>query len=110
MSYSQKVELYKRIRAEQIRIYSWDHLQFDKVISDLKECAQLRNQVVHANWHHTDAEGYTHIKFKISKDGLEHQLVQFTTESLNSILTKIDLTRTVLCFTEDEIKSRLLKE
>ena len=45
---------------------------------------------------YTNDDGYTQVKIKIGKQGLEHELTQFTQESMDQIVTKIDATRTQL--------------
>ena len=59
----------------------------------MRECGSLRNKVVHANWMYTNDDGYTQVKIKITKRGLEHELVQFTKDSLELIIGKIEAAR-----------------
>ncbi|MNH22880.1 hypothetical protein D3C79_827540 [compost metagenome] len=75
------------------------------LISDLWECGSLRNKVVHANWMHTNEEGYTQVKIKFSKRGLEHELVQFSIDSLELIIDKIEVTRGQLDYLTTEFLS-----
>lgn len=89
MMYATKVELYERFRSEELRLCGLEMPSFRKLISNLKECGTLRNRVVHANWQYTDNEGYTHVRMKMGKIGLEHELVQFSIESLEQIIEKI---------------------
>jgi len=103
MMYATKVDLYERFRSEELRQCGWEIPAFAGVISHLRECGTLRNRVVHANWQHTDEEGYTHVRFKIGKQGLEHELVQFSIESLEQIIEKIIDTRNAIDSFEEEL-------
>lgn len=96
MMYSTKVELYKKFCDDFIRAFEWSIPSYRELISDLKECGVLRNKVVHANWEHTNDEGYTQVKYKVGKEGLEHEMCQFTPEYLERIFTKIYETRSAL--------------
>jgi hypothetical protein len=96
MMYATKIDLYERFRSEELRQFGWEIAGFAGLISNLKECGTFRNKVVHANWQHTDDEGYTHVRFKMGKQGLEHELVQFSVESLEQIIEKIIGTRNAL--------------
>ena len=89
MMYGTKVDLYERFKGEELRICGWDLPSFKDMVSSLRECGTLRNRVVHANWQYTNDEGYTHVRFKMGKEGLEHELVQFSVESLEQIVQKI---------------------
>ena len=93
MMYATKVDLYKKFNDDFIRAYDWDMPKYKELISSLKECGVLRNKVVHANWEYTDEEGYTQVKYKVGNEGLEHELCQFSEESLQNILKKIYETR-----------------
>lgn len=103
MMYATKVDLYERFRSEELRQCGWEIPAFPGVISRLKECGTLRNKVVHANWQHTDDEGYTHVRFRMGKQGLEHELVQFSVESLEKIIEKIIDTRSAIESFEEEL-------
>src|SRR5699024_6964063 len=86
MSYSTKVELFKRFCDDlhygcdiQIEIY-------DQLIHNLKESGRLRNLVVHADWENTDSDGYTYVNLRIAKLGMEQEYLQFDEESLKQIV------------------------
>ena len=96
MMYSTKVDLYKKFNDDFIRAFDWDIPKYKELISALKECGVLRNKVVHANWEYTDDEGYTQVKYKVGNEGLEHELCQFSEESLKKIAEKIYETRHAL--------------
>lgn len=96
MMFLTKIELFERFSSELLRETDDKFLGYNELISNLKECGSLRNKVVHANWMYTNNDGYTQVKIKFGKQGLEHELVQFSIESMNQILTKIENTRASL--------------
>ena len=86
MNYSSKVDLFKRF-CDDFQFSLNKHLDgYDSIINDLKESGRLRNIVVHANWDSMDDEGFTYVKLKISKKGMQQEYVQFTEESLQKII------------------------
>ena len=89
MMYSTKVDLYKKFSDDFVRSFSFETPIYERLISDLKECGTLRNRVVHANWDRTDEEGYTQVRIRVGKEGLEHEMWQFSGESLIQIMKKI---------------------
>lgn len=96
MSYSTKVDLFKRFCDDlhygcdiQIEIY-------DKLIHNLKESGRLRNLVVHADWENTDSDGYTYVNLRMSKLGMEQEYLQFDENSLKQIVILIVDTRVLL--------------
>jgi hypothetical protein len=93
MMYATKLDLFERFANDFLRASANAPEWFPKVISELRECGTLRNKVVHANWMYTDSDGYTQVKIKVSKRGLEHELTQFTAESLQRIIQKIQTVR-----------------
>lgn len=102
MMYSTKVSLYERFvneRNNNIPDVFPDH---KSVITSLKECGTLRNRIVHANWEHTDVDGYTHVRFTMGKEGMQHELVQFSVESMYKTLSKILDTRKLCGEYEEE--------
>jgi hypothetical protein len=107
MMYSTKVDLYKKFNDDFIRNFDWEFPEYKELISSLKECGVLRNKVVHANWEYTDEEGYTQVKFKVGEDGLEHELCQFTEESLEKIVDKINETRHALSDFDEECSYKI---
>lgn len=109
MMYSTKVDLYKKFNDDFIRTFDWEFPEYKELISSLKECGVLRNKVVHANWEYTDEEGYTQVKFKVGNDGLEHELCQFTEESLKKVVDKIYETRHALGDFDEESRSRRVR-
>lgn len=107
MMYSTKVDLYKKFNDDFICVFDWVIPSYKELISALKECGVLRNKVVHANWEYTDEKGYTQIKFKVGSDGLEHELCQFSEESLKGIIEKIYETRCVLGEFDEECSYKI---
>lgn len=93
MMYATKLDLFERFVTDFLREASNELEWFPKLVSELRECGTLRNKVVHANWMYTNAEGYTQVKIKVCKRGLEHELTQFTAESLQIIIQKIQAAR-----------------
>lgn len=87
MNYAAKVELYKRF-CDDFHFGIGKVVDgFDELIGNLKESGRLRNLVVHANWEATDEQGYTYVRLRMSKKGMQQEYVQFTTDSLQKIVT-----------------------
>lgn len=93
LTYSTKVDLFVRFCDDFHFASSSVVGGYEKLIADLRESGRLRNLVVHANWESTDESGYTYVKMKISKIGMQQEYVQFTVASLNKIAELIVLTR-----------------
>ena len=93
MGFSAKIDLLKRF-CDNFQINLDENINgYDQIINDLRESARLRNLVAHANWESIDEEGYTYVKLKISKQGMQQEYVQFTEESLQKIVELIIKTR-----------------
>jgi hypothetical protein len=107
MMYSTKVDLYKKFSDDFIRAFNWGFPEYKGLISSLKECGVLRNKVVHANWEYTDEEGYTQVKYKVGNEGLEHELCQFSEESLKKIVDNIYETRHALGKFDEECSYKI---
>jgi hypothetical protein len=93
MMYATKLDMFERFASDFFRAVGDQPACFTQFLSDLRECGSLRNKVVHANWMYTNDDGYTQVKIKITKRGLEHELVQFTKDSLELIIGKIEAAR-----------------
>lgn len=106
MMYATKVDLYERFTSDELRICGWEIEGYDELLSALRECGTLRNRVVHANWQYTDHEGFTQVRIRATKHGLEHELWQFSIESMNEILGKLQTTREALDEFEEECAYR----
>jgi hypothetical protein len=86
MNYSAKVDLFKRF-CDDFQVGMNRQLNgYEQLITNLNESGRLRNLVVHANWDKTDDEGYTYVRLKMSKHGMQQEYVQFTEESLAKII------------------------
>lgn len=107
MMYATKVDLYKRLNDDFIRTFEWNIPGYEELISDLKDCGSLRNKVVHANWEYTDTEGYTQVRFRIGAGGIEHELCQFSIDSMRRIVDKIYETRRKLGEFEQECSYKI---
>jgi hypothetical protein len=93
MMYATKVDLFEKFTTDFLRSRDQPIEWFPQLMSDLRECGTLRNKVVHANWLYTDDDGYTQVKIRVGKQGLEHELTQFTKEAMNLIIGKIEAAR-----------------
>lgn len=102
MMFATKIDLYDRFVTDRNFLYPELFPDHRQVISDMRECSTLRNRIVHANWEYTNLDGYTHVRFKMGKEGMEHELVQFSVESMKKAIKKILETRTLLGEYEEE--------
>ena len=93
MNYSAKVDLLKRFSDDFQVGLDRQHEGYEQLINDLNESGRLRNLVVHANWESTDHEGYTYVRLKMSKSGMQQEYIQFTEESLQKIIELVIKTR-----------------
>lgn len=89
MSYSTKVDLFKRFSDD---FHSSCYIEiegYENLITNLKETGRLRNLVVHADWENTDDDGYTYVNLRIFKNGMEQEYLQFSEDSLKEIIKLI---------------------
>jgi hypothetical protein len=107
MMYATKVDLYKRFNDDFVRMFDWSIPEYENLISNLKECGTLRNRVVHANWEYTDEDGFTQVRYRMSKEGVEHELWQFSIEAMIKIISKIYEIRTKLGEFDEECSQRI---
>ncbi len=108
MTYSQKVDLFKRLLLCEQEAIGRSMPCFEALIQNLSEAGILRNKVIHADWESAHPDGYTLCKVKVNSKGLQHEYIQFTIESLKDILNLID--RTMEIFeTYEEDHSDLLR-
>jgi hypothetical protein len=91
-TYAEKVDLFKRLLNEQETGLNKKIPIFEKLFFNLATAGNLRNQVVHADWESAHDDGYTLCKLKINAKGIQHEYVQFTPDSLKSILKLINET------------------
>ena len=103
MMYSTKVELFEKMFLEKIQWLELDVAKFKALVSELRQCGTLRNRIVHANWEYTDESGYTHVRFTFEKNGLQHELTQFSVESLRLVIQRIIGARESLGVLSEEI-------
>ena len=101
-TYSQKVDLFKRLIEEQQASLGKKLPIFDDLLSNLKKAGELRNLVVHADWESAHYDGYTLCKLKINTSGLNHEYIQFSPQSLNDILNLINETYEMFDKYDDE--------
>jgi len=92
MSYSARLDLFKRFLDDLQICLEKKEPWFDELIRKLEQAGKLRNMVVHADWESAHDDGYTLCKLKMNSKGLQHEYVQFTPESLWNIITLIDET------------------
>lgn len=90
MGYSAKLNLFKRFCDDFHTATGHEIDGYAHVIGELRECAKLRNHVVHANWEQTDEQGYTYVRLKVSKSGMQQEYAQFSKESLEALVTRIE--------------------
>lgn len=102
MMFATKVNLYERFIDDRNASIPDVFPNHKLVFCGLKECGTLRNRIVHANWEYTNIEGYTHVRFKMGKSGMEHELIQFSVESMQKTIEKIIETRKLLGEYEEE--------
>ncbi|MCB0649831.1 MAG: hypothetical protein KDC85_00995 [Saprospiraceae bacterium] len=93
LTYSSKVELFKRFCDDFHFHFSVILEPYEELVRNLKESGRLRNLVVHADWENTDEDGFTYVMLKISKNGMEQEYIQFSEESLEQIVDLILKTR-----------------
>jgi len=96
LSYSAKVDLFKRFYLMEASYLENKRPDVDKLIERFVESGRLRNQVVHANWEGAHDDGYTRCKLKINSHGVQHEYIQYTSESLIIIKEYIDDTYSML--------------
>ncbi len=92
MSFSAKVDLFYRLVRSMEFIVKKELPSFPVFIENLKKCATYRNAVIHAEWDSLEENGYTYVKMRFTKDGVQQQYWQFTPESLIKINDFIDQT------------------
>ncbi len=93
LSYSAKVDLFKRFSDDFHVCFGQTIEGYNELIKNLKEGGRLRNLVVHADWENTNETGFTYVSLRISKSGMEQEYAQFSEESLNKIIDLIIETR-----------------
>lgn len=89
MTFSTKVDLFKRFSDDFHTSLEINYDDYNKLIGNLFEAGRLRNLVVHADWENTDDDGYTYVNLKIKKGNMEQEYAQFSEDSLEKIIELI---------------------
>ncbi len=92
MNYGAKVDLFERLLSDEQNSIGKTMPCFKRFMDDLRKAGRLRNTVVHADWESAHDDGYTLCRLKVNSKGLQQEYVQFTSQSLQNILTLIDQT------------------
>jgi hypothetical protein len=92
LTYSAKLDLFKRFSEDFHLTFGETWSDFDRLLAELAEVASLRNLVVHADWGSTDHEGYTFVRLKMSKNGMLQEYAQLTVESLEKVIERTSKT------------------
>ena len=82
---SQKVDLYRRLCEDLHACVAGPAPSFAGLAERLKAVAVLRNLVVHADWSHSDAEGYTYTRLHIKSGGMMQEYEQLTPEAMEKV-------------------------
>jgi len=88
LMYAAKVDLFKRFSDEFHSCFSTPE-DFGDFVGELVEVGRLRNLVVHADWSNTDEEGYTYVRLKTSSNGMLQEYVQFSVDSLETLIERL---------------------
>ena len=89
MNFSAKVNLFGRFSDEFHRVIGTVPEAYHKLLDALRDAADSRNLVVHADWENTDDDGFTYVKLRFSKNGMEQEYVQLSEVSLSRVIDKI---------------------
>lgn len=89
LQFSGKLDLLKRLAEDFQLTFEKAAPGFAGLITELLECARLRNLVVHAEWDSMNEEGFTFVRLKDSSSGLMQEYVQFSVESLGKVAERI---------------------
>ncbi len=89
MNFSAKVDLLNRYSLYTQDIFRKKIAIHESFIEQLKESSRLRNLVVHADWNHSDLDGFTFVKIRIKDGKLDQEFIQLDEESLIYVRNKI---------------------
>ena len=106
LNFSSKVDLLKRFCITYENDCSVKLPTLNKLVSNLYEAGRLRNAVIHAEWENTDFEGYTHVNIKFNRDSFKQEYIQFTEDSLKSIIKLINDTLSLFDLANNEKNNR----
>jgi hypothetical protein len=88
LTYSAKLDLFKRFSEDFHLTFDSAPADFERLIGELSEVASLRNLVVHADWSSMDHEGYTFVRLKMSKGGMFQEYAQLSVDSLEKLIER----------------------
>ncbi len=82
MNYSAKIDLFNRYV-----LYIEDRSSkaipmHEKLVEQLKESGRLRNLVVHADWSHSDLDGFAFVRMRIKDGKMDQEFIQLDEDSL----------------------------
>ena len=89
LMYAAKLDLFKRFADDFHLCEPTKPPKFDELIAELGDVARLRNLVVHADWSSTDEKGYTYVRLKSTKNGLQQEYAQLSVESLDGLVNRV---------------------
>ena len=92
LTFSAKVDLFSKLVRSMENAFGETIPNFKTLIEQLRECATLRNAVVHAEWENLNDKGYTYVKMTFNENGMRQHYWQFTPESLKNIIEFIQET------------------
>ncbi|MHA1615677.1 MAG: hypothetical protein ACTSYJ_12595 [Candidatus Thorarchaeota archaeon] len=91
LGFSSKLDLFRRFWLFRQEYFEKEAKVAFELIEMLRDIGNLRNTVVHADWESAHDDGYTLCRMKVHRERICHEYIQFSVESLEKILEKIDL-------------------
>lgn len=85
MNFSSKIDLFNRYALYTQEVCAKKIEMHEELIDQLKESARLRNLVVHADWTHSDLEGFTFVKMRIKDGKMDQEFIQLDEDSLINV-------------------------
>jgi len=89
MNFSAKVDLLNRYSLCTQEICNKKIETHESLMEQLKESARLRNLVVHADWGHSDLDGFAFVKLRIKEGKMDQEFIQLDEDSLINIRNTI---------------------
>ena len=102
MNYAAKIDLFDRYVKYIRKISSKEIAMHEKLVRELKESGRLRNLVVHADWSHSDLDGFTFVKMRMKNGKMDQEFVQLDEDSLIHVRNTIIETYNAFDDYEDE--------
>lgn len=102
LNFSGKIDLLDRYTLYLQEVLEKNLTMHDQLIEKLKESSRLRNMVVHADWMHSDLEGFTFVKLRMKDGKIDQEFVQLDEDSLIKVRNKIIETYNAFDEYEDE--------